>query len=100
MQLIELLLTPKVLSVAAAIIALMYGLGKIPLKKGTLGKTKAWRKVAPIIPLALGVGSMMLMQEESIDQKIMTGLWAGFVAAHSRKVVKRLLIDKLGEEEK
>lgn len=100
MKLMDILLTQEVLSVAAAIIALMYGLGKVPLKKGTLGKAIVWRKLAPIMPLVLGVASMMLIQDVSIGQKIMTGLWAGFVAAHSRKVVKRLLVDNLGEEKK
>ena len=107
MELIESLLTPFVLSVSAGIVAIMYGIAMIPVgPSGNVRDTKVWKRVAPIIPLLLGVGIMFAHrlfggEGEDIGSPVMTGLWAGFVASHGRKLVKRLVIEKFdGNDEK
>ena len=101
MDIMSILLTPQVLGLSAGIIAVLYGIGKIPLKGDkTVGKSVWWRKVLPIVPLALGVaGAFTMGGGDTIETPVITGLWAGFVAAHGRKVVKRLLVDNLGGTE-
>ena len=103
-KLTEILLAPEVIILAAAIIALLEGVGKVPLKKGKLAKAVWWRRMLPIAPLVLGVlGAFAISwfneDVEMIGTPILSGLWAGFVAAHGRKVVKRLVIDKLKEKD-
>jgi len=102
MGIIETLLTPQVLGLSAGIIAVLFGLGKIPVGDKTLGKLNWWRKVLPLLPLVLGVAGAFLpgvveTEPGAWGTAILVGLWAGFVAAHGRKVVKRLLMDKLKE---
>jgi len=104
-KLMEILLAPEVIVLSAAIIALLQGVGQIPLKRGKLSKATWWRRVLPILPLAIGVAGAFAIgrfNEETapLATPILTGLWSGFVAAHGRKVVKRLVLDKLkGKEE-
>ncbi|HUX15077.1 MAG TPA: hypothetical protein VMW52_01305 [Phycisphaerae bacterium] len=100
-QLFEILLAPEVIALSAAIIALLYGLGKIPIPKSTLEKNRIWRRILPVLPLVFGVaGSLMFGCNEDVPRPtahaILLGLWSGFVAAHGRKIFKRVVIDKLG----
>lgn len=100
-NLFETLLEPNVIALAAAIVALLYGLGKIPLPHGTLGECWQWRKVLPVIPLVLGVaGAFLVIDTENTgtSHPVLLGLWAGFVAAHGRKVFKRLVVDRQDKE--
>jgi len=105
MDLVNQLLTPQVLAISAAIVALLWGVGQVKLGKGKLADNKWWRKFLPIIPLALGVAGAFAVGQfgdgaEKVQEPILTGLWAGFVAAHGRKIIKRLVKDKLGGDEK
>lgn len=101
-QLFEILLAPEVIVLSAAIIAMLYGLGKIPIPNSTLEKNRIWRRVLPVLPLVLGVvGALMIGCNDDVQRPtahaVLIGLWAGFVAAHGRKIVKRLVLDKLAE---
>jgi len=101
MQLVEILLTPLVLGVAAGIVALMYAIGQVPVGEKRLRQKVIWRKLAPIIPLVLGIVGVFMpgVVEDSPGwgHTLLVGLWAGFVASHGRKIAKRLLVDKLKE---
>lgn len=100
-QLMEILLAPQVIGLSAGIVAVLHFVGLIPLKKGTLGKHPKWRRFLPLLPLVLGIGGAFLMgaitgdEAQKIQTPIITGCWAGFVAAHGRKVLKRFAVDKL-----
>ena len=100
-QLFDILLAPEVIALSAAIIALLYGLGKIPIPRSTLEKNRIWRRILPVLPLVFGVaGALMIggVDDEApkpMAHEILLGLWAGFVAAHGRKIFKRLVLDKL-----
>lgn len=102
-KLLDTLLAPEIIALAAAIIALLFGLNKVPLKKTTLGKLRWWRRLLPILPLIFGVAGAFTMGRMNGDSDsgmpfhhpLLLGLWAGFLAAHGRKVVKRLFVDKV-----
>lgn len=100
-KLVDILLAPQVIALAAGIIALLFGLGKIPVKKNTLGKLRWWRRILPILPLVLGIAGAFLIGQANGDgaqpfgHPLVLGLWAGFLAAHGRKIVKRLFVDKV-----
>lgn len=100
-QLFEILMDRQVLSMSVAIIALLYGVGKIPIPGSTLERNRLWRRVLPVLPLALGVAGAIATSaasddaDPSVAHSVMLGLWAGFVAAHGRKIVKRLIVDKI-----
>lgn len=100
MDLTSILLTPQILSLAAGIVAILWGLGKMPVGDGTLAKLGWWRRLLPVMPLVLGVGGAFMpgvVTAEGWGTMILAGLWAGFVAAHGRKIIKRTAkLDKLG----
>ncbi len=100
-RLLDVLLAPEVIALAAGIVALLFGLGKIPMRKGCLGTNKVWRKILPLLPLVLGVGGAFVIGQANGEEAkpfghpLILGLWAGFLAAHGRKIVKRLCVDKV-----
>ena len=102
MNVVEILVTPQVLGLSAAIVAVLFGINKAfpGLRKKTV-----WRKILPLLPLALGVLGAFgygLFGEgaEKIETPIITGLWSGFIAAHGRKIFKRIVLDKLDPEDR
>lgn len=101
-SLVELLLAPKVIALSAGIVAVIHFVGLIPVGKKTLSKHKTWRRFLPLLPLLLGVGGAFLIENwgadaQQINNPIITGCWAGFVASHGRKIFKHLVINKLKE---
>jgi 4-amino-4-deoxy-L-arabinose transferase-like glycosyltransferase len=100
-KLLDTLLAPEIIALAAAIIALLFGLNKVPIRKTTLGNLRWWRRLLPILPLVFGVAGAFTMGQMNGDagmpfhHPLLLGLWAGFLAAHGRKVVKRLFVDKV-----
>ena len=104
MDLVEILITQEVLLLSAGIVAVIFGLGRIPIgKKDNLRDNPWWRRFLPIVPLILGIGGAFLPGviggEDPVawGSKFLVGLWAGFVAAHGRKIIKRMAIDKLDD---
>ena len=97
--LIDILLHPRIIALSAAIIAVLHFVGLIPIGTCTIAKHRAYRRFLPLLPLLLGIGGAFLMGNfgEQIDNPIIAGCWAGFVAAHSRKVFKTVIINKLQE---
>ena len=104
MDVMSLLVTKQVLAFAAGIVALVWGIGMIPLKGGRrFNKNKFWLKVLPLVPLLLGVGGAFLPgvlvtpEGDPVPwgEAVVTGLWTGFIAAQGFKIFKRLLVDKL-----
>ena len=107
MDVTSLLLTKQVLAFAAGIVALVWGVGMIPLKGGKRLKTnKVWLKLVPIVPLVLGIAGAFLPGVLSTPdgapvlwgEAVVTGLWTGFIAAHGFKIFKRLIVDKLDDK--
>jgi len=101
MNIVETLVTPQVLALAAAIVAVLFGIGKAA---PVLRKKKWWLKLLPILPLVLGVGGAFLPGVITHDagswgSLVLAGLFAGFLASHGRNIFKRLLIDKMKSEE-
>ena len=100
------LLTKEVLAAAAGIVALLWGIGMSPIGESPDGRvrklrdSKWWRRLLPLMPLALGVAVAYLpgVVEIPTDQwgaVLVQGLWVGFVASHGRKLIKRLVVDRL-----
>lgn len=106
MDIVSMLVTQQVLALAAGITALVWGIGSIPTKnKNRLRDSKVWRRILPLVPLVLGVGGAFLPGVVTGEdgsavpwgEAVVVGLWTGFLAAHGRKVIKRLAIDKLDD---
>jgi len=100
------LLTKEVLAAAAGIVALLWGLGTIPIGESPDGRlrrlrdAKWWRRLLPLLPLGLGVAVAYMpgVAQIPLDQwgaVLVFGLWVGFVASHGRKLIKRLVLDRL-----
>jgi len=104
-QLMDILLTPQVIALAAGIVAVLHFVGRIPLGKSTLAKHRKWRRILPLLPLVIGVAAAFLMgrvfgdAEQQIQTPILTGCWAGFIASHGRKVLKRFVMGRFAQEE-
>lgn len=107
MDLVGVLITPQVLAIAAATVAVLYFLGRIPVRRGRLAKAGWWRRILPVLPIALGIGAAflpgVLAGEDGAAMpwgtRLLVGAWAGLVAAQGRKVFKRLLVDKFEPKE-
>jgi branched-subunit amino acid transport protein len=103
MDLVSILITPQVLAIAAATVACLYFAGQMPLRRGKLSGARWWRRILPVLPIALGIGAAflpgVLVGEDGSTitwgSRILIGAWAGLVAAQGRKVIKRLAVDKL-----
>jgi hypothetical protein len=104
MDLSSLLITKEVGMIAAGIVALLWGVGRIPTRGGLLARRVWWRRVLPILPLVLGVAAAFMpgvmpsdmALAEGWGANVLVGLWAGLVAGHGHKIIKRLAVDKLG----
>jgi len=107
-RLVEILLTPKSLSLAAAIVALLFFIGKLPIKlkehgNKTLENDRYWRRLLPIITPILGIIVAFLpgVADIPLDQwgsLIIFGLWTSFMASHGRKIIKRAIFDKIKDD--
>jgi len=105
----SLFIDKKVFVLALAVVALIWFAGRIPIgeaKNGRLRRlkdSKTWRRILPLLPLALGVGGAFLPGVLGLEpgrawgEMIVVGIWAGFIGAHGRKIVKRALVDRLGD---
>lgn len=104
MDLSEILITKEVGMIAAGIVALLWGVGRIPMRGGVLSKRVWWKRVVPILPLVLGVAAAFMpgvvvedvVLAEGWGANVLIGLWAGLVAGQGHKIFKRLVVDKLG----
>ncbi len=101
MNIVETLVTPQVLALAGAIVAVLFGIGKAFPE---LRKKAWWKKILPLMPLVLGVGGAFLPGVIAHDEGmwgtlVLAGLFSGFMAAQGRKIFKRLLVDKMKSEE-
>jgi hypothetical protein len=103
MDLVSMLITTQVLAIAAGVVAVLYFIGQIPVRRGKLAKVRWWRRILPILPIVLGIGAAFLPGVLAGDDGmrvawgncVLVGAWAGLVAAQGRKVFKRLAVDKL-----
>ena len=103
----SILFTKEVLFLSAAIVALLFFLGKIPVgglsakkKPKLLWNNVVWRRLLPIVPLFVGTGAAFApgvtkIPIEEWGNIIVFGIWCGFVASHGRKILKRAILDKL-----
>lgn len=106
LDLVNILVTPQVLVIAAAIVAVLHFAGRIPVKGGALGKRRAWRRILPVLPVVLGIGAAFLpgvltAEDGSVPAwgtRLLIGAWAGLVAAQGRKVLKRAFVDKIEKD--
>jgi hypothetical protein len=104
MELSSLLITKEVGMLAAGIVALLWGVGRIPTRGGPLARRVWWRRVLPILPLVLGIVAAFMpgvvpadvALTQSWGTNVLIGLWAGLVAGQGHKIIKRLSVDKLG----
>lgn len=104
MDLSSLLITKEVGMIAAGIVALLWGVGRIPTRGGRLAKRTWWRRVLPILPLVLGIAAAFMpgvvpadvTLAESWGANVLIGLWSGLVAGQGHTIIKRLAVDKLG----
>lgn len=104
MDLSSLLVTKEAGMIAAGIVAVLWGVGRIPLRGGLLARRTWWRRVLPILPLALGIAAAFMPGVVPADvaltehwgANVLIGLWAGLVAGQGHKIIKRLAVDKLG----
>jgi len=107
MDLVSILITPQVLAIAAATVAMIYFMGQWPVRGGRLSKARWWRRLLPVLPVALGIGAAflpgVLVGEDGTSlawgSRVLVGSWAGLVASQGRKVFKRLAVDKLDAKE-
>lgn len=106
MEITSVLLTPQVLMLSAGIVALLWGLGTIPISKiKTLKDNWIWKKLLPLMPIALGAVGAFLPGVtcgggdtcQEWGARLLVGVWSGFAAAHGRKIFKRIVVDKLKE---
>jgi len=102
MDIAGILITSKILMLAAGIFSLLWAIGKIPTSRETrLEKNWIWRNILPVLPILLGAGGACLPgvvcdgEPCTWGVRIIAGIWAGFVAAHGRKIFKRIVIDRL-----
>jgi hypothetical protein len=99
------LLTPQVLTISAAIVALLFSLGKMKINEVPLASSRKYKKILPLLPLILGVIAALAPgvlgsgadEPVSIGSKVLIGLWCGLVASQSRNIVKRFFA-KEGEK--
>lgn len=105
---LSVLVTPEVLLIAAAIYAVLAALGRIPFSGKPLAQAPAWRRVLPVLPLALGVAAAVCPgvvppgaagAAMPLASRVLVGLWAGFVASHLRKLVRQTVLAKMGGKE-
>ena len=93
------LFAPTVLLLAAGVMIIIFGVQRSLPK---LWRRTWWRRVLPLLPLALGVAGAFLPGivndgdeiPATWGSKVLVGLWAGFISSHLRKVIKRFFSDK------
>ena len=107
MDLVSILITPQVLAIAAGVVAILYFLGQIPLRRGKLAKERWWMRILPLLPIVFGIcGAFLpgvLEREDGTSMtwgnQLLIGSWSGLVASQGRKVFKRLAVDKLEKKD-
>jgi hypothetical protein len=90
-------LDPKIGLVVAAVAAIILGVNKIPMSKTrTLGQVWWWRRILPVVPIALGIGLAFIpgVIEGTAGSRLLLGIIAGVAAAHARKVLNRTVAGK------
>ena len=101
------LVNPELMGlVALGIMALIWFVGSTPVSEGRDGKPrnlrdiKIWRRIVPMLPIALGVLIYVgapLDIEGSWGVRALQGLAVGMFAPQIRKIIKRGIFDKLKE---
>jgi len=104
-NILQVLLTPQVLMLAAGIVAILWAIGQIPIGKGSkLARHWLWRNLLPLLPVVLGTCGALLPGVAcgesacTTGTKVLAGVWSGFIAAHGHKTFTRIAIDKLRAE--
>jgi hypothetical protein len=101
---LTILVSPQILLIAAAIVAVLTAFGHIVgPSKGKLADAPLWRRILPVLPLVLGVAFVMIPgvypgyqgAPEAIGSKILAGLWAGFVAGKGKQLFVRTILGKI-----
>lgn len=98
-DLTAILLTQEVIALSAGIFAVLVTLNRtVSIKGRRLARVPKWWRIMPLLPLVLGVAGAFLPgvvpNAAGWGTQVLVGLWAGFVAAHGRKIFKRLVTDK------
>jgi hypothetical protein len=96
MDIVGMLITKEILIAAAAIVAVLTAVKKAFPQ---IQKNGVWRRLLPFIPLAVGVASAFLgtTEADSPGDKVLVGLWIGFIATHGRKLFKQSVMGKIKE---
>lgn len=105
MDIISAFITKEIGLLIVGIVAVLYFAGMIPVGDKRLKQIVIWRRLLPLVPLVLGVAGAFLPsvvgtegEPASWGAKILVGVFAGFVAAHGRKVIKRGVLDKFDSD--
>ena len=105
-SLFESILSPKVITLALSMVALMFTLGRaIPVKGKKLNQTSFWKRWGAIILGILCVGGAFMPTENSLPlsqwgSTIQIGLTAGMLAIIGRKLVPQKLLERIEGKKK
>jgi hypothetical protein len=97
---LDLVVNPQVGALSASLVAVIAAIGQVPIGKKKIRDLALWRRALPVAVLVFGVAGALLIPglvDGSVVEKIVIGLVAAMMASHGRKVVKRLLVDEIGE---
>jgi len=101
----EAIITPGMAGLAAAAIAIMFFIGKIPYKGGKVNGTKLWKNWGEFLLVALCIGGAFAPGVSDIPVAkfgaiIIFGMISALVAHLGRKILKPIILAKLeGKEE-
>lgn len=81
----ESLFPHPVLLISGVILGILWAVTKVKIKGKKLSESKVWTGLRPVVALALGVGAALIpgafSDDVSTGQRVLLGIWAGFMGA-------------------